>query len=82
MFEWFSINISIFCEDYLPTLVTLFSAHRDVLRSELFSSRCEHKKVVEKLYKVELFVNQLQHYFSISVAREQDPRWRMKLYFY
>ena len=63
-------------------LVVLFSAGRDVLRAELLNSRCNHKQVLEKSYKDELLRTQLQQFFAIWVAKEQDPRWRTKLYFY
>ena len=59
-------------------MVVLISAPREVLRVVLLNSRHEHKKVLEKSCKVELFGNQLTLFFAISVAREQDPRWRMK----
>ena len=54
--------------------MTLISAAREVLRGELLKSRPHHKQVLEKLYKVQLFGSQLQHYFAISVARKQDPK--------
>ena len=58
------------------TLVTLISAAREVLGVEKLRAPANHKQVLEKLYKDELFGSQLQHYFAIFVASKQDPKWR------
>ena len=50
-------------------LVAHISAGREVLEVEKLRAPPNHKQVLEKSYKVELFGSQLQQFFAISVAR-------------